>query len=157
MKSDDIFIKVGKSMAESGSIALPIVPNKKKVVEDMEEALLDYTYMKLAEVEPIDSIILDLPVLLDRIDAHLKMEEEQEEFYLNYISCLLNVYNNISNHHIFWRIVDPPLEEPRITKGHYVHYLETEEKTPNKEVTLWLYDHMKKKFVDEKSYQKANK
>ena len=82
MNSNDINSKVEKMMAADGFIwsqafPLKIYKNKSEVMASLNRALLEYSYQKLIENDEIESVVMDLGVLFDKLDEHLQPYEKE--------------------------------------------------------------------------------
>lgn len=151
MKTDDIYIKVGRKMALDGfdtiSAEEPLdTKTKKAIIESMSNAILSYSYEKISRLE---NPPMDLSIIFDVIDTCLP-EGEQETFYANYVHCMLYVYGNIEDENILWSIIEEKeegVEYPRIVKeGEYLTFYETEQTTSPRESAEWLYNHLTNKY-----------
>lgn len=161
MNANDLERKVGRQMAELGSISsfVPLtIEDKQKVMVDFEIAIMDYTSEKVLEAGIQDDLVLDLGFMFDKIDTCFQSTTEKEKFYEKYVFAMLNIHNNIEKDSVLWspsQELDITKTYPRFSKlGEYINIFETNIQESNKENALWLYDHLTKKYKNEKSYIK---
>lgn len=159
MYSEDIYIKVGKKLEDSGLAQLGInyytQREKKEIVEKLQQALLEYTDEKLIDCDFEQVTVMDLGVLFDRIDLYL-LEPEKERFYQHYVHTMLNVYNNLEDTNYLWSEEEAVSEEeyPKFEKeGTYLEFFKTSTNSSNKENALWLLNYLKESY-DRKIYTK---
>ena len=153
MGSKDIYIKIGQMMLEDGYMNREMMEyqskeEKKGAITSMDKALLEYSCQKLYGQGMKKDIVMDLGIIFDTIDNYL-LESEKEEFYRHYVHCMLNIYNTIENKNIMWspQSTSSPENYPKFEKeGTYLEFFKTDTNTSNKDIALWLYDQLLKKY-----------
>lgn len=140
MNSNDINSKVEKMMAADGFIwshafTLKIYKNKSEVMASLNKALLEYSYQKLIENDEIESVVMDLGVLFDKLDEHLQ-PYEKGNFYANYIICMLEIQNSLAETNIAW--YETPEDGNVYPRFNQVGEFETTRNSSMKENALWL-------------------
>lgn len=163
MNSRDIYIRVGQKMLKDGHtnsslILLTTVEEKKEVIDSMNRSLIEYSYEKLCELTKPSETVMDLGVILDKIDLKLP-QQERENFFEHYVHCMLNIYNTLENKGILWSPEETTRKEeyPKIEKeGNYLEFFKTAMNSSNKESALWLNQHLSKEYSN-KSVKKYTK
>lgn len=153
MNSRDIYRNVGEKMLENGYINSPYTLTndqkvKRETIASMSQALMEYSYEKLCEVTIPEEIVMDLGVILDKIDSHLP-QTQKEDFFEHYIHCILNVYNNLENKTILWSAeeTDYPEEYPKFEKeGENLEFFKTAMNGSSKETVLWLNKYLSAEY-----------
>lgn len=153
MKSDDMFDSIVERTLE---ITGDVVFSQAGVKISIEKAsplewarafltaLYDYSADKLP-VTPANAVAVDeLPFYFARFDELFTTESEKEEFYANYVSCILWGYGNLKGIEPKWTEIDDTVagEYPQIIGETLV----TKKSTSSEEAALWLFGEYKKQL-----------
>lgn len=153
MNSRDIYKNVGIKMMEDGftNITFATLKNqeeKSEAIASMNQALLEYSYEKLCEITMPEVVVMDLGVVLDKIDSYLP-QDKKEDFFEHYVHCMLNIYNSLENKGVLWSPEETtvPEEYPKLEKeGEYLEFFKTAMEGSNKEAALWLNSYLSTEY-----------
>ena len=157
MNAMDIELEIMKELGKLQNDT-PSLFTEQQLLENFELALFNYTSRKIRAAGISDTLVYDLRMLFDVIDTRFNTKEEMDDFYQNYVFCLINHCNMLDKEKLMlWEEVSEDNAEntyPSIEEKDYIRFFQTGPKTSKKEAALWLFSYMDNNYKAKKEYSK---
>lgn len=147
MESNNIGVDVRAKMVKKSGGAFPFLfASPLETAQSFKEAIIEYSVDKLIDIAENKVIVDDLSYIFARLDTQFASKKEQEEFYQNYVFCILSQYGELVGKSFSWiksyslstgKSAYPLIEEDRFI---------THVTTPNKQSAIWLFKEYERKL-----------